>query len=82
MCRHVTKGTVRRAAGIIKIEFCIACSRGHSTGHFDLKVSRTIFDRLLRTQNMHYKKISLLTNMISKFDMQFITKKYKSRDFQ
>ena len=25
--------------GEIKIEFCIACSREHSAGHFDTKIS-------------------------------------------
>ena len=35
MCRDATKGTLRRE---IKIEFCIACSRGHSTGHFNTKI--------------------------------------------
>ena len=35
MCKDVTKGTLRRK---MKIEFCISCSRGHSTGHFDTKI--------------------------------------------
>ena len=34
MCLDVTKRTLRRE---IKIEFCIACSRGHSAGHFRTK---------------------------------------------
>ena len=34
ICRDVTNWTLR---GEIKIEFCITCSRGHSTGHFDTK---------------------------------------------
>ena len=42
MCRDVTKGTLRRE---IKIEFCKACSRGHSTGHFDTKL--TILSKLI-----------------------------------
>ena len=40
MCGGVTKGTY---VGKIKIEFCIACSRGHSAGqpgsHFDTKIT-------------------------------------------
>ena len=35
MCRDVTKGTLR---GENQIEFCVACSRGHSAGHFDTKL--------------------------------------------
>ena len=35
MCLDVTKGTLRRE---IKIEFCIACSRGHVAGHFGTKI--------------------------------------------
>ena len=35
MCRDVKKGP---DLGKIKIEFCIACSRGHSAGHFGTKI--------------------------------------------
>ena len=35
MCRDVTKGTIRKEN---QIEFCIACSRGHSVGHFGTKI--------------------------------------------
>ena len=36
MCRDATKGTL--CIGKIKIEFCIACSRGYSVGHFGTKI--------------------------------------------
>ena len=36
MCRVVTKETLRRNINK-QIEFCIAYSMGHSTGHFDKK---------------------------------------------
>ena len=35
-CRDVTKKGPY--VGKIKIEFCIACSRGHSADHFDTKL--------------------------------------------
>ena len=48
----------------MKIEFGIACSRKHFTGHFDTKnyVSSTMFDRVTAKsviQNMHYEKLNL-----------------------
>ena len=36
MCHDVTKGSLW--VGKIKIEFCIACSRRHSVGHFGTKI--------------------------------------------
>ena len=46
--------------GKIKIEFCIACSRGHSTGHLDAKIRclahfLTEFSRILSFKT--YKKL-------------------------
>ena len=43
MCSDVTKGT-------IKIEFCIAYSKGHSASHFDTKIRylAQFFKELLR----------------------------------
>ena len=69
MCRDATKETLRMEN---QIEFCIASPRGHSAGHFDTKnyVSSTIFDRIIANsviQNMQYKKLNLLSKLISKF---------------
>ena len=61
-----------RYVGNIKIEFCIACSRGHSTDHFGTTIM--YLAQLLITvitnsviQNMHYEKLNLLSELISKF---------------
>ena len=37
---HICVAAQRKGpyVGKIKIEFCIACSRGHSAGHFDTKI--------------------------------------------
>ena len=68
MCRDVTKGTIRRKMGI---EFCIECSRGHSAGHFGIKI-RYLAQFLHEVnanpviQNMHYNKVNILSKLISK----------------
>ena len=57
--------------GKIKIEFCIACSREYSAGHFG-----TIFDGVIANsviQNMPYEKQNLLIKLISKFYIQLLS---------
>ena len=53
----------------IKIEVCIAYSRGHSALSFWYKnhVSSTIFDRVIANsviQNIHYEKLNLLSTFL------------------
>ena len=72
--------------GKIKTEFCIASSRGHSTGYFDakIKMSRTIFDRVIANfviQNMHYEKLSL-SKLIPKFYIKLYAKLEISHSFR
>ena len=62
--------------GTIIIEFCIACSKRHSAGHFGTKIRYlaqflTGLLQILSFKNMHYENLNLLSNfIISKFCMQ------------
>ena len=56
----------------IKIEFCIVCSRGHSTGHFDPKIRcpaqfLMVLLQILLFKTCIIKKLNLLSILISKF---------------
>ena len=53
----------------------MACSRGHSAGHFDTKKSissqhLTELLRILSCKNMHYEKLNLVNKLISTFYIQ------------
>ena len=75
MGRDATKGTF---VGKIKIEFCIACSRGYSANHFGTKIMylaqflTELFGNSV-IQNMYYEKLNLLSKLISKFYIQLLS---------
>ena len=77
MGRDVMKGTLRRK---IKNEFCIACSRGHSAGHFVTK-NRCVAQFLTELLRNLLFKTCIMKNskLISKFDIHLHN--YKSGDF-
>ena len=49
--------------GKIKIEFCIACSRGYFAGHFGTKIVYLVIANSA-IQNMPYEKLNLLSKLI------------------
>ena len=65
--------------GRMKIEFCIACSRGYSVQFifwYKNYVASTIFDGVNANsviQNMPYEKLNLLSKLISKFYIQLLS---------
>ena len=65
----------RRNVGKIKVEFCIACSRGHSAGYFGTKIrclAKLFYGVIANSvvQNMHHGKLNLLSKLMSKSYIQ------------